>query len=272
MKKARPTKARRTAKQKASSIAWQSLERWLDYGGSVQDWKKMRLDRRLYSIAPGIRGVLDGLKGYDPPARRRAELLQIANHAVGTFNGDCVHRWDLTRVRVVCDWMLRCALPVWLDRLPTWCAVDVSRGGVEVHHVKSHAERLRALPSLQWSCVIADLMPGLSDIWVTLEDAVYHRGTAAERNVIRIAHVKTSEALEIVSRVLSRSLELELTEMKERDGWTCQMAMRVLRVGHAGEPDAAVAATVPQLIQLLLEVQPGDSQQSIADRCGKSVV
>jgi hypothetical protein len=230
------------------------LDRRLDTYGR-DDPKKLRgVDRRLLTIAPAIESFVLGLKGYgETPAPRQAVILGIARRAVGTFEPKSP-RDDMNRALVICDWMLRCALPIWLDPLPTWC-----RG-------KDAAEALRGLRAICWSHQIVLGISALSPAWAALRADYADRGTQRDREIVWQAADRATAAM----RVLADALVISLDSVQSDRGQArlCKMAARLALSERGDENEnAAVMKTVPALVGVLLDVQNGDSRSSVADRC-----
>lgn len=234
---------------KRPPLGWKQVQRWLDCE-DLDRWKRARVDGRLITIATAIKGLLEGVQGYGlPPAARRAEIVRLAKQALGTHRG---RRADEKRTMIVCDWITRCALPLWLDRLPAWCLARES------------AKTLRGLNELLWQQSIIDALAALSPVVIALERAQNDRATDADRLIVKVTHGKAQAALAMVARALSGWLSLN----GAADPWICQMAMWHLLWDHSnGDHDATVKQTLPALMEMLVAVQDGESQQSTADRC-----
>ncbi len=251
---ARKLSGKRPTRRKTAPLNWGNIEFWerrLDEHGH-DDPKKLRgVDVRLLTIAPAIEGLICGLKGYtDTPTRRRLMLVGIARQAVGTFHPQGRSRGDMNRALVLCDWMLRCALPIWLDRLPNWCSA------------KDSAATLRALRAICWSCQIVQGLSTLAPAWAALSENYRDRGTQAEREVIWEA----ARCADAAMRVIADALVVTMSQSWHGQDSICRRVTR-MAFNERGEEDPAVVATIPALVKLLLEVQPGDSRSSVADRC-----
>jgi hypothetical protein len=155
---------------------------------------------------------------------------------------------------------LRCALPMWLDRLPSW-------GGGSVY-----SQRLRTLRPVLWSQQIVDGIAALCPIWIALKAAARSdRGAAAERAAVRTASAKAEQAMNVLSMVLHGSLPWDVgySVHPRRDEWWAYLAMGVVTAERRGicGADSSVMQTVPLLVDAVVAVQPGDSGSSIAARC-----
>lgn len=234
-------------------ITWTQVDRWLSWRDMYyEEGKTMRgVDKRLLTIAPPFIGVLVGRRGYaEAGKQKQVELLGIARRALESRGSTFAHADN--RTRVVCDWMFRCALPLWLDRLPKWAS-----GG-------AWARTIRETHPILWTANIVWAMNSLTPIWLYLDGAGRDRGTGDERIALNVAHEKSQEVMQVLSCAVTRALHFG---QGSGDGsWLNQMAMRVVR-GEGHEDDAAVASTVPQLVDVMLTVQPGDSLGSVGERC-----
>jgi len=241
-------------KSQTRPLAWLQVERWLaqlDRNGSTRG-----VDRRLLTLAPAFVGILHVATFYSElPAAQRATLLRIAKQALNTASpSDRLNHLVIGRTLVMCDWMLRCALPLWLDRLPAWW----SRGR------ENPARLLRSLTPLMWTQTIVDGVSALTPIWVTLESSVAQdRGTAQELAVVNAVRRQATHAMMVSTQALAHHQKPSYTH----DEWICGLAMWLLLDDTRKEHDAMVAKTLPALVDALLAVQSGDSRQSIADRC-----
>jgi hypothetical protein len=232
--------------KRAEPITLKRVERWLEeYQYGFHD-RQIGFDRRLMTVAPSIHAVL---RGY-----RRAQscdgafLVDAATRAVGTPYGDFGR--DHRRRMVVCDWMIRGVLPIWLDRLPNWCAA------------RTCADQLRRSSPFQWACQMVEALAVLAPAWASLDEAARDMGTASERASIHVARERATAAM----RHASKSLAADLAEVHERNGdnWACHMMVWEMVAGLDG---SVAAATISDLLDVLIAVQPGDSQRSVADRC-----
>ena len=251
------TATRKTAQRPRASkpLQWSDVSRWLqwlDTSGFSMQWRRAHIDQRLVTIAPAFEGLIEGLQGYphQVPSERQRAALAVAKQAVGTttnpFDG------DERRVLVVCDWMLRHALPLWLDRLPQWCSGDTS------------ASRLRACAPLQWTHTIVEALSTLSPIWMWLGTAA-QRGTEDEMPVISAVHKQCEAAMRVLAAALPATLGIHTEH--DREAWICSQSLLLVEDRIHNRLDPSVAASVEQLVGVLLQVQPRDSQSSVAHRC-----
>jgi len=234
-----------------------AIERWFEwlntFGHEHEDPSRKKVDPRLIAIPPAIEGVLVGLRGYAArrPAARKIEIERMAKRAAVGLPAD-IYRRDRRRADVVCDWTLRCALPLWLDRLPAWCGARMC------------AASLRALSPTLWTQQIVDDLAVLSPAWRSLQ-ADARDGTSAERAIIRNVHQRASSVMAALTAALDNSLR-ESDGMPYADEYRCRRAMREM-IFTGDDWDKAIAKTLPGLVDVLLNVHPGDSQRSVADRC-----
>lgn len=270
--KARPTRRPQPparAKKAGRPLLWQQINRWLDFGGDIHDWRKTRLDRRLFTIAPAFEGVMDGIMGYahDVPAARQKQILSIATRALGTYDAALHYRRDSLRRRVVLDWAVRSALPQWIERLPAW-TLSCLDGPT------AFAQELRSHKKLLWVSEIGDVVHLLTKAWIRLEDDIKSWRTRDELALL----VDVQERIGIILQMLTDTMaELfgAAHHSGNHDAWVCNRAVgavvgRQLKSSATGAAVAAMAnalAMVPSLIEVLLAVDPADSQRGAADRC-----
>jgi hypothetical protein len=248
-KTAKPDRSTRLSE---SPLLWREVDRWLALPEDRSQWRKANVDDRLFLVAPAFRGILKGLKAgaWAISPADRAVMLKLARRASPTAT--YAPASDLDRVLIVSDWMVRCALPLWLDRLPRWC------------EARKHGDTLRGLQEVLWTQQIVDAIAALSPLWISLKDAATDRGTAQERRAVEVAHRQASIAMQVMSFALARQMnQIDAS----RDGWTCENVMQLLRAHHYSERDATIMETFQAVIEVLLVVQHGDSRRSIADRC-----
>lgn len=247
--KVRVSPSRRTA-SRSKSITWPAIVRWHDrldmYG---RDAGKMRgVDARLLTIAPAFEGVIGarlGLHADRRSAGQRREIVALAQRAIGTSSRDAV-QWELERALVACDWMVRCALPLWIDRLP---------GAIAAR--QQMCADLRALRPTLWTQQLVEALSALSPHWIGLGEA-HDRATAADRMAILPVHRHAETAMQTLALAITRTLRYAA---HGDDKWI------VYRTLSLAEDCPAVDATVPALLDVLFAVQPGDSRASLAARC-----
>lgn len=243
--------ARVATSGKTPPLSWEQTERWLKAGHDAEDWTRARVDPRFFSVPPAIEGVLGALALSATSKATQREIVAIANRAVGTYDERFpMTRRDIERLLVVSDWMLRCALPFWLDRLPLWCSA------------RHAANALRVLSRLMWAGQLVDALAALRPVWLSLENDQIDKGTADEREMIWFVHRKATRTMEVLSVALTRRLHFG----REEDAWFVDMALRISD-GPGPQMDPIIAATIPDLVNVLLAVRHGDSQRCIADRC-----
>jgi hypothetical protein len=226
------------------------------------------VDARLVTIAPSFQGIIQGLRGYihdGPSAERRQQLLSIARRAVGTTDAKSFHAEDTKRVLVVCDWMARCALPLWLDRLASWCSESAV------------ARQLREATPLLWTVQIVEACHLVAPAWARLWRAVRVRDERTSDEIHAATAARCSAVFENVNLVMNVLPAAILHALPERrygredrddEAWLTGSAIRLALGAHMSEvPDPIVMATVPQLVDVLLQVQPGDGPDSVAARC-----
>jgi hypothetical protein len=245
-----------------AALTWKALESWHTWRGyDVHDWRNPRLrrtprhvDSRLFTVAPAFVGLFDAVIGYGagaPSAAMMRLLIGMIQRAVGTYDSSARPRQtDWRRTHVVCDWMVRCALPISFDGL--------SHG--------AGAQVLRQLHPLQWPTAVVDAIATLTPMWVRF-GAETAEGTAEHRQAAYWAGEQAGQVIGVLTQLLSASFRY-----RPPDGdWLCHMAGRALisRTQSDGGDDyhPEIVATVPRLIEILLTVREGDSQRNVADRC-----
>jgi hypothetical protein len=259
----RPSFARMCAQKEAlmanSHVTWKALEHWCKWRLYTDvDWrnpnlrkKPRQVDTRLLTVAPAFVGLFDAWKGYGggtPSAAMIRLLVGMIRRAIGSYDPAISPRQtDWARTRVVCDWMLRCALPIWLDR---------SRAELE-------AERLRDLRPLLWTSNIVEALSVATPIWLDLQDEV-DNGTADQRQATHRSCQHAENAVGLLGQLLTGSFRYRRPD----EAWLCAMAAEIVYPRHSWEGhDAEILTTVPRLLDILFAVRELDSPRSVADRC-----
>ena len=215
------------------------------------------MDKRLFTIPPSIVGFIfseECRKG-----RPSSRAVRLANQSMGLYRPSG-HWWerdfDRNRAHVVLDWAVRCAFPMWLDRLPRWCVT------------RAAADELRQTSGMQWLMSVVRALAIVTEASGALtEGAILDQGTGDERQIIALVGEKAIA----LRGLLAREAALLTSQSEERrDSWFCERLIKLLasrRPLADRLDDTDVAATLPGLLAVLMVVQTGDSQRSVQDRC-----
>lgn len=242
-------------------LTWEAIKRWLDWQDSVgfnAHWKKARIDERLITIAPALAGMIEQAVGYlhaDVPASSRKRALAVAKRSIGTTTVDSWNVRD-SRVKVVSDWMVRYAIPLWLDCSPRYI---------------ERAKQLRALTPLLWQAQIVEAVYQLSAVQIALGRQRQY-GTEHDRVIYEECYHVTSSALGVLTHVLGLALTGEAggSFPADRDHVTWISRRAIASVISATGPAAVnetIQGSLAELERVVRETSEGDSLDIVAARC-----
>lgn len=232
-------------------LTWKDLSKWNRRYHMVEVYREMRrakVDPRLVFLtfrAGG--GVLHGLSATSN-TRVRRQLLDFAAAEGATEHG--CSALDTKQLWIVTDWLVRCVLPLAVERLPGRCGP------------MGWAAKLRKLQPLVWSLRTIDAMQALSPLWGDLRDNGIREAAARERPIVSAVEALSTAAMLAMTRILQ--LQLDSYVAARAVASSCLDAALQAEAGLNAE---LIEPTLPSLLKLLSEVEQGDGQQSIAIRC-----